>query len=1151
MKTKSLLGFAGISLFTILFMNTPSLADLSNLDPVIAILKDDMPRLSKFQADMISDELTKSGLKAKFITMEEAADSEKFNADRYDCLVLINGALNPIAMKRNLWDYLRYGGKLVVLGGPPFSDLTWKDNGKWVNMESFLEQLTNREDKKPIYTFDEGNVSPSAWKRETNNVNSLSEVKQVSPGAAGTKNALQIEVADLTGWDQFLTNIKPEAFPDEESALCFMAKGDKNTGFLAVEVREDDASRWISMIKLSTDWQYYVLSSNDFMYWADSKVKGRGFRGDRFNPVRASVMSFGLANDITPVGTGRHMFWVDEISALSVGEYTNVAKEAVKPVIYETMSPKYKLYEVSGIATLKPSARQDIFTAERWALQNPLKGFLPIARMTGEGYSKTKRSRWIPLYDGYDSDGYKKGTPVSIMLDWKRYKGAKWAYLGVTDRDFYKMPETLSFVKDVIINMVSSPSLLCGGSDKYTYFTNEPVLLGGKIVNPVKKNVSVTLRITAKKGNAPVYSVERSTTLAPMEEFSFDEPWKPESKDAEYTVRTELLEDNKVIDAVEHQIFVLENYPDMKPEDRITVKDGKFMMGGNVWKPVGLNYWPSYVAGLEPYDYYQHWLLPKYYDPVEVEKDIYIMEKMGMNVVSIQYTAKEHAPALIDFLRRLNNHKIKANIFLGYSDPLAGNYSKKTMWELINSARLVNNPAVFAYDIAWEPNLRMVEIRQEFDTEWNAWVDEQYGSKKNAVKEWKYSPQTVGSRKLFTAPTNDMLAKDGEWRYMVIAYRRFIDDLASRRYNAGCAALREIDPNHLLGARSGYGGNGMTQPENMAFDLFCSAKHLDFISPEWYSLTRPEETMKGGFNVIYAKFVSNNKPVFWAEFGVSVWDPIHNGASEDILSKQSKYYNNFISMAWKAGSQGLAAWWFPGGFRADEKSDFGLFNPDRTARPAVESMMKAVALFQTEPGDTTPQHFIKIDRYGSMFGYNDVYNKGKDEYFEAINSGKFPGIQTEATGLNSASVPLATLSNTVFTGAAPLKYLNAEFNSVMYSKDGINWTSLKSGDEVQIAKNSPLFLKCSVGNTSDAEWLNPVGALETSGKVFVTSTDISDIIIEQPITQNTKYFDNAEVASFSLTGGIEGKPRLVELRMTAKDRAQFGEKFRFTLVPRD
>lgn len=1151
MKTKSLLRFAGASILTILSMNTPTSADLSNLDPVVAILKDDMPRLSKFQADMISDELTKSGIKARFITMDEAADPDKFNADRYDCLVLINGALNPIAMKRTLWDYLRYGGKLVVLGGPPFTDLTWKDNGKWVNMESFLEQLTTREDKKPIFNFDEGNASPGAWKRETNNPNSLSEVKQVSPGAAGSKSCLQIEVADMTGWDQFLTNIKPDAFPDDEAAVCFLAKGDRNTGFLAVELREDDGSRWITMIKLGADWQYYVLSPNDFMYWPDSKVKGRGFRGDRFNPTRASVMSFGLSNDFTPVGTGRHMFWIDEISALSVGEYTNIAKEAVKPIIYETLSPKYKLYEVSGMATLKPSSRQGIFTSDRWKLQNPVKGFLPIARITGEGYSKTKRSRWIPLFDGYDADGYKKGTPVSMMLDWKKFKGAKWTYLAVTDRDFYKMPETLAFVKDAVVNMVSSPSLLCGGSDKFTYFTTEPVMLGAKAVNPIKKNVSITIRLTALKGNSVQYKVEKSTTLAPMEEFSFEEPWKPEGKGEDYHAVAELVENGQVIDSIEHQIAVIENFPDLRPEDRFAVKDGKFMFGGAVWKPVGLNYWPSYVAGLEPFDYYQHWLTPRFYDPVEVEKDIYMMEKMGMNVVSIQYTSREQAPALVDFLRRLNNHKIKANIFLGYSDPMSGNYNKKTMWELINAAKLVNNPAVFAYDIAWEPNLRMDVIRQEYDTDWNAWVDEQYGSKKNAVKEWKYSPKTVGSRKLFTAPTNDMLARDGEWRNMVIAYRRFIDDLASRRYNAGCRALREMDPNHLLGARTGYGGNGMTAPENMAFDLACTAKHLDFISPEWYSLTRPEETLKGGFNVIYAKFVSNNKPVFWAEFGVSVWDPIHNAASEDILSKQPKYYNNFISMAWKSGSQGLAAWWFPGGFRVDEKSDFGLFNPDRTARPAVESMMKAVTLFQTEPGDLTPKHLIKIDRYGSMFGYNDVYSKCKEEYLDAINSGEYPGIKTEGTEANSAGVPLTTLSNAQFSGPAPLKYLNSEFNTVEYSKDEINWTTVRQKDEILIAKNTPIFLRCSVGNTGECEWLSSAGSLETSGKVFLTSTDNSGITVEQPIAQNTPRLGDAEVAKFSLTGGFSGSPRSVELRMTSKDRAQFGEAFRFTIVPKD
>lgn len=1144
---KKLAWLSVTSAVLIAIMSNCAYSDLSNLNPVVAILKDNMPRLSKSTSDSIGEEIAKTGMKIEFVTAEQVSDPEQFNAEKYDLFVYTNGALNPIAIKKNLWNYLRYGGKMIVLGGPPFSDLCWQDSGKWVNMDSFLEQLSLREDKKIFFNFDEGNLT-GGFKRETNNPTSPSEVKLLSPGAANTKSALEIEVANLTGWDQFLTEVKPGTFPDEDAATCLMAKGDENTGFLAIEWREDDGSRWINMIKLTNEWQYHVLSPNDFRYWPDSKCKGRGFKGDRFNPLNAKMLSFGLANDITPVGGGRHKFWIDEISSMSVGEYTRISKDAVKPIIYETLSPQYKLYGVSGITRIEKNPRQTIFPEIKWNLSGTMKGYLPISRITGEGFARTKNTRWIPLYDSYDQKKVKQGTPISIYMDWRKYKGSKWAYFAISDRDFYKSAEFLDLLKDVAVNMVTSPSLLCGGSDKFTYFANDNVLLGAKFVNPVKKSVNLTATINIYKGSSKVFSVEKSTVMAHLEECMFSDYWKPESKSGQYTVETVLTQDGRVIDTLNNQFTVIEDYPPIKDSDKITVKAGKFYLGSSRWNPVGINYWPTYVSGMEPNDYYSHWLNPKFYDPIEIEKDLELLEKMSMNVVSIQYLSRDHTNSLVDFLRRCGNHNIKANIFIASADPMSGNYSKKAIYDLISSARLKDCPHIFAYDIAWEPNMKTVWIRQEYDSEWNQWIDEQYGNKKNALKDWEYSPPVLGKRKMFSAPVDEQIGKDGEWRKMVIAYRRFIDDLTSRRYNSACRDIREIDPNHILGSRSGFGGNGMAMPEWFALDLYASAKHLDFISPEWYSLSRPEETIKAGFNTIYSYFVSNNKPVFWAEFGISVWDPITNAASKDVLEKQARYYNNFINMSIKSGCQGLACWWFPGGFRVDEKSDFGIFEQDRSPRPAVESMMKAAALFKEESVDITPKRFIEIDRYGSCLGYNDVFHRNKDAYLDAINSGEFPGLRTEGTGTDSTNTKLIAIGNVPFNGNNPLKYLNAEFNTVRISKDKINWNTVKYGDEIAVNSGQTYYLECSIGNTGEAEWVTPSGALETTGKVFLSSTLNSEIQVEQPILKNTKYFEDAEIPSFAITGGINADKQTVELRMTAKDRAQFGQKFMFVLV---
>lgn len=37
----------------------------------------------------------------------------------------------------------------------------------------------------------------------------------------------------------------------------------------------------------------------------------------------------------------------------------------------------------------------------------------------------------------------------------------------------------------------------------------------------------------------------------------------------------------------------------------------------------------------------------------------------------------------------------------------------------------------------------------------------------------------------------------------------------------------------------------------------------------------------------------------------------------------------------KSGSDGVYFWWYPGEYRVDEKSDYGIINPDETYRPAT------------------------------------------------------------------------------------------------------------------------------------------------------------------------------------------------------------------------
>jgi hypothetical protein len=93
-------------------------------------------------------------------------------------------------------------------------------------------------------------------------------------------------------------------------------------------------------------------------------------------------------------------------------------------------------------------------------------------------------------------------------------------------------------------------------------------------------------------------------------------------------VRTELYVGDVLIDSIAHEVQVL----DARVPDRgefLTVQGNQFLRAGQPWNPVGVNYWPHYIAGMDAQDFGAGWLRTGYYDPELVEGDLVRMEKLG------------------------------------------------------------------------------------------------------------------------------------------------------------------------------------------------------------------------------------------------------------------------------------------------------------------------------------------------------------------------------------------------------------------------------------------------------------------------------------------------------------------------------------------
>jgi hypothetical protein len=422
--------------------------------------------------------------------------------------------------------------------------------------------------------------------------------------------------------------------------------------------------------------------------------------------------------------------------------------------------------------------------------------------------------------------------------------------------------------------------------------------------------------------------------------------------------------------------------------DRVTVRGGHFWLHGKRWIALGVNFWPRSVIGREQEEYERAWLSPALYDPSIVEEDLESVRRLGMNCVSIQYTGVDQALPLRDFLRHCWSKGFRANIYLAGAHPLE--FDPARVRALIGAADLAHNPAVLAYDLAWEPVWGQEPERRRFDPAWRQWVTRRYGNQERAEAAWGVRGNRTSGGEL-AGPGDTQVTTDGPWKRMVADYRRLQDDLLDERYAAVRALIRALDPHTLLSARSGWGGGPFVNSPAMPFDHASGVRQLDFISPEGWGLQGGwPDVERGAFIAAYDRLVSGGKPVFWAEFGYNCGYPLAGitgagtpaGARAE-LAHQRQHYDYVLRMLSRGDSDGAMAWWLPGGYRVDERSDFGILNPDRLPRPAA-SALSAYARASAAP----PNTWLTIDRFADARGPFALWEKEAREFVRLEEQGK-------------------------------------------------------------------------------------------------------------------------------------------------------------------
>ncbi|MHB8969399.1 MAG: glycoside hydrolase 5 family protein [Pirellulaceae bacterium] len=1107
----------------------------------IAILNDALPGFDRECARRLAKELRGTGCDVTELSAAEVCDASILSPERFFLYVIPQCRIYPAAGLEALVAFASGRGHVLFLGGPFLDDPVWPTAAGWINRAAIAAAKTGSGPQRGLWA--DKPLSTKGWLRTCNDMSTPGSWEVVNDGPQG-QPCLRFWTKNLTGWDGYLSPDTPQLFAEQHALLSFQAKGSPATRQIVVEIQEQDGSRWMAVVDVSPQWQRSGLDAQDFQYWSDSPTRDRrGGAGDHLQFSQARRISFHLAfSPATALTPGEHTFWITDVGT-SVHPIANLTLTApTNGVTLETIFPRYKVYSLENSASLRPTTHPGVTAASEWPKTAGLVCGIP--RTMGRGFLKEQKWRYLPVLEAVDDLGQSRGNPAWLLLNRSpSYSGSVFACLGVNDPAVLQTPASLSVITAIVTRLRRGVFLQEAGAEHFAYWPNEQAQLGARVVNVGSAEQTVEVRITICDAQADAkVLLSQSTTMNVLsrENGCWDKlTFAVGPEPATYTVSTELLREGTLLDRIDHDINVLDTRVPAKQEFMM-VQGSNFYRGGRPWYPVGINYWPLYVSGMDHEDFWAGWHPQRYYDPVQVEQDLVRMKALGINMVSIQAPDKQFYRNLLDFVYRCRKHDIFVNLFCGLASPLA--FQEKELQEYIATARLADNPTIMAYDTIWEPGNYVFQgdRRSGWDDAWRDWVVEQYGSIEAAEADWGVTGQRDPQKRL-TSPPDEHFRTDGPWRTLMAAYRRFMDDLTSRKWNRAHRKLREFDPNHLISFRQGN-----TLPHDFVFT--GTPKHIDFICPEGYSIPDSEDGYNAaGFITKYVHFTTGGKPIVWAEFGQSVWDPKPMSPSPVRIEEVSKYHELFYRMALESGANGTIPWWWPGGFRVGENSDFGIIHPDGSPRPAAQLITTYGPRLQTERQWPTATAWFDMDRDAHAGGYwYTCFNTGRDAYRRAVEAGQQLEIRTAGTGTTSATTPLIAVGNRPATGHNPPKFLNAEFNELWIQDAGGKWVAAGNGDSISVSPTGPVKARVCVGNTQEATWLAPQGNDVQPGTVVLQTTASSEVHGQWMLPAETPYLADADFGEITLTEQIT-QPVKVELRMAVAGRTGFGEKRSFIL----
>ena len=518
-----------------------------------ALLRGGLPGEDPALIAGLAEQLKQAGYGVVEIDADVLCDPARLTTAAFDLLVLSNASSLPARSVAPVKAFIEMGGDIIALNAPLWQTLLSRPRGAWATMDEYERQTAADPPENVLFNFAPEDIA--GWRRGFFPADAVAAYETVDVGPAPGRRSLHVMIQNLQNWENIGPPNLTRPFPESHALTVLTAKGGPETRSLSIEWKEVDGSRWIAVVPLTTEWRRYVLAPEDFKFWESVPAR----RSDTFHPENAKGLSIGMAFTHTGTTPGPQEYWVGNFgTARETPELQElIGKPGIPPM--DVLAPGYKFFDSHDVARLATRSAQAIVSPATFEAPADIRSIQP--RPSGGGFDKGRSWRWIPLLDATTADGAWRGNPMALMVQTGApFAGGQWLACGVSNADWYLSPPVLGALGQVAHRMRIGAYILDGGSNYYTYFMDQSMVLGARVAHvgrDSQPNLIARVRVTDMGSGTEAVVKEWPVSLVAGSVKSVSESWTPPRwPNAGFTITAELVQDGAVIDKVVHEAHV-------------------------------------------------------------------------------------------------------------------------------------------------------------------------------------------------------------------------------------------------------------------------------------------------------------------------------------------------------------------------------------------------------------------------------------------------------------------------------------------------------------------------------------------------------------------------------------------------------------------